>query len=513
MSHYGYFSMAQYNETVLPKINEYVKTNIVKKSRANYPSSKPCKGDIGYPKGIWKYYVYLKYDIDHGSSISFNHLLSLVLYTDFTDLSRDFSSTFRAVKSHETLDSIKQRNSNYYHWSKSLREMVQMFGSHDDFGTLAGPFFCGLSCSMCFPEFEIRLCSPTSTSYHLEVATKFTGGEGQGIIVQLNNTVKYHGCLRGFNCHWLSAFKEESEVLWFGGHYRIKIESVRILKTHNNYELFFVAFSKFNQFFNGTYDEFRGDQMSSVEKQIIMKLLNWKSNRLDGGFHQYIYDSFLLFTKSKTQIVLHLHQLYLAQSNDKHSIEKEILAKYITYDDEGFESNDDSDYVMIAAKIKELFDQNNIVGMLMHKITAERSSYESYDWREVNNNTANINLFRPQLFSIFDNIVQITIYATAQTSIGFGCNGHSQYYFSFFNLLRLISTTSSLKRIVIKADRQWNGSYGKDSWLCSLWSILGVEICKKYKEKQFDIKIKPKKQVTGRDMVFEDLILIERSVC
>ena len=62
------------------------------------------------------------------------------------------------------------------------------------------------------PYFSIRLCSPTSTTLHIEVAMKFSGQ--QGMILSLNNPYKNRKCryLRGFGVGAVSRYPEEDEV-------------------------------------------------------------------------------------------------------------------------------------------------------------------------------------------------------------------------------------------------------------------------------------------------------------
>eukprot|EP01084_Bolivina_argentea_P260441 439823_1 len=234
ISHYKHFNMKDYIELVIPKINEYISTETVKETKA----------DSG--GGDW---IKFKYDVLAGSSLSFHHLLCIILYCDYTELSRDFSSSFRALKPFEPLSSIKARNANYWWMAKGLRETVQLFGDYSgwgsDEGTLPGPFYSGLNNVMAFPEFEIRFCSPVSTSQQIEVATQFAGSDG--CIIQLNNTVYQHGFLHGFSCGWVSRYKEEAEVIYIGGHYRIKIESVRIINRNQNFEEYFAVLAKFNK--------------------------------------------------------------------------------------------------------------------------------------------------------------------------------------------------------------------------------------------------------------------------
>ena len=132
-------------------------------------------------------------------------------------------ATFRKCKAYESLISIKQRNKEYAVWSKLLRETVQYYGlkgydatlDQSNTETSKGPFFCGMSAEIAIPEFNIRLCGPTSTSKKIEVATRFAGEKG--IVLQLNNNGHYHGILlRSFDCSFFSNYHGEDESLFFG---------------------------------------------------------------------------------------------------------------------------------------------------------------------------------------------------------------------------------------------------------------------------------------------------------
>eukprot|EP01084_Bolivina_argentea_P278263 475289_1 len=180
--------------------------------------------------------------------LTFSHLLSLVFYCDYSELSTDFSSTFRKRHSYETIESIKNRNSKYYYLSKYLRECVDGRSERESGGgpyanRLLGPFYCGMSVVLSIPSFNIRLCSPTSTSKQVAVAIKFSGDAG--CILQFNNPTDkgdygstQYSYLRCFNVSWLSRYKEEDERLFCGGFRPIKLDSVRLRKTNQNFEKF-----------------------------------------------------------------------------------------------------------------------------------------------------------------------------------------------------------------------------------------------------------------------------------
>eukprot|EP01084_Bolivina_argentea_P185180 319353_1 len=101
-----------YENYVLPKASAYLQTNTVKamKCLAAWIDEK------------------LHYGIDKDNPITLNHLLSIILYCDFSLLCTSFSSTFRKLFPSETLNSAKKRNQKYWYLSKYLRETVQYFG-------------------------------------------------------------------------------------------------------------------------------------------------------------------------------------------------------------------------------------------------------------------------------------------------------------------------------------------------------------------------------------------------
>ena len=117
-----------------------------------------------------------------GAFILMHHLLSIILYCDLDTYSRKFSETFRKLQSHETLQSVKQRNRDFWWQSKSFKEAVELFGYNVLSNKYDGPFFTGLSCVLAIPQFLINLYAPTSTSVDIEVAANFA--DEYGMIIQ-----------------------------------------------------------------------------------------------------------------------------------------------------------------------------------------------------------------------------------------------------------------------------------------------------------------------------------------
>ena len=190
-------------ESIIHKVEQFKQTVTAKTTTAKFEND-----SYTHPRDK------MQYDFPEGTPITTDHLMAIILYTDFTQLSSDFSATFRQKNPFETEEQVKKRNNKYWFWSKKLKEVLRAYGqSYYNYGSWdgeTGPFFTGVSWIMTLPEFIILLFSPTSTSMQLEVAMKFSG-DGFGMILEFNNTdgsAIYTPC---FDCSWISRFKEEEE--------------------------------------------------------------------------------------------------------------------------------------------------------------------------------------------------------------------------------------------------------------------------------------------------------------
>eukprot|EP01084_Bolivina_argentea_P011998 22480_1 len=183
---------------------------------------------------------------------------------------------------------------------------------------MSGPFFCGTSIVMTIPSFNLRLNGPVSTSMHIEVAVKFSD-RNRGAVMQLDNplTLQHQG-LCGFNLSWISNFPEEDERLFFGGYYFIKLTSIRLGSTKQNFGAAMHIMYYLDVILTGgeLLDD-NGKQMT-VEKQDIQLLKDLFTTVLGNTkptVDHYIFTTFQSFTQNKQQIVLNLPELIKANNN------------------------------------------------------------------------------------------------------------------------------------------------------------------------------------------------------
>ena len=211
----SHLSMKKYNLAII-KAKEHMSTYMIKAMTCtglNF-AAEPC-------------------GIAVGSILSINHVISVILYTDYSDYCSDFSSSFRKLSATESFQSVKKRNATYWFQSKYFRESVECYGTsgrnelfdeamkynikgfRDIIGNIGtqratdnGPFYTGICQPLILPEFALNIFNPTSTSKDIEVSINFASRDG--MILQLSRDITSghgnHTYLTNFDCSWLSRY-------------------------------------------------------------------------------------------------------------------------------------------------------------------------------------------------------------------------------------------------------------------------------------------------------------------
>ena len=154
--------------------------------------------------------------------MSVEHVLSIILYTDYDELSYNFSSTFRRKPSADDENKsvtqihseLKHRNAEYWYWSKALREAVELWGMPLNSSKNKYKTFYHGSSYLIFDKMAAKFSSPTSTTTSIQVATIFA--KEKGLILELEQYSGYGADLTYFDVNFISAFSNEDEKLFFG---------------------------------------------------------------------------------------------------------------------------------------------------------------------------------------------------------------------------------------------------------------------------------------------------------
>lgn len=402
--------------------------------------------------------AFLHYGIEKDEPITMQHIISLILYCDFSKFCSSFSSTFRKIIGYETLLSVKKRNQEFWWQSKLFRETVEIYGTigwRDKAGWKNGengPFYTGVDRVLIVSSFCCRLYAPTSTSKHIEVSMNFATRDGS--IVQFNNNG--HGgasFLTFFNCRWLSTYNDEDDRIFCGGWMTIRIESIRIVDNCNNYEHWLHALFILDSMLSGTglIDENDLD-MTETDFNMINILLTINNN-CPPLIDPYVLSTFKAYIKNKKQITINMQPLdYFCR---KHEMNKLII----------------------------------------------ESGLKNYKTEDINANTfeSRYNLISSETFAQFKYVTHIII------ETGFV----KKFCYGFNLLLFLEVIASSLCWRQIKIQETFNLKTNKTSWIDILWSLSSSKIQTAFHKKHLKIqKTRNKTGAFGKSI--KDCLIIER---
>ena len=372
----------------------------------------------------------------YGDPLNIDHLKCIIMYCDYTELSRDFTMSFRKSDPFQPLSPIKKHNSYYYHWSKILKQTITEYGQDYDNGNgllpkLVGPFFCGMSAVLNVPQFNMFIYSPLSTSIKVNVSVKFSGE--RGMILEMDNSRGSGKLLRGIHVQWISRYREEDERLFFGcGHgskqVPINISSIRIIETGTNYGEIIQAITLFDNIISGNTPMRISTSIWKKATLIMNHLLN-NNDKTENKFDSFIYNTFKLFMDRKNKLKIDMNAL------DYFKVDLSFCN--LIFGGAGFQTKryeQDNDYL--------IYDDTNI----------------------------------PR-FKLFDNLGIVTI---------IGIQRHNKYW--SFSLISLLSkmVESNIKQANISTN--WMMADDFTSWISSVWNQSCSSLVKEYKKKGFAIE-------------------------
>ena len=299
-----------------------------------------------------------------------------------------------------------------------------------------GPFHCGLNGLFNIGSFAIYLKGPYSTSKDIEIATNFATNDG--LILSIQNDTLPSQFQSVFNCSWISAYSEENERLFIYGECRLRLETITIIPTAQNFQQWFHALYIFDAMISAQSLDagiLQNINILSSDILIVRKLLGYSLNMLsvkkksefleevDG----YIINNWQIYLNQKTQIKINMSML-------------------------DYHYGSLSDLIIYSIK--------------------EAKEYDKIDDGDL------LNVLNTKICKIFPKLNQIVIHTTSYT-------GKYEHRFNLLSFLSSIQAAKSCIKYVIKAWRKYDyGIYSGSTWLNGI-SIGRIE--KQYNEKKWNI--------------------------
>eukprot|EP01084_Bolivina_argentea_P292986 503847_1 len=179
------------------------------------------------------------------------HILGVILYTDYDSLSFRFSQTFRKISENESDKLTKKRGNEFWNWRKTLIETVNAFGTQLKDSNIP-VFYHGVS-MVYFNSFHTTFNSPISTTTQLQIAYQFA--TQQGIILEVAAPKDDKFCdVTYFNCTFISSFANEDERVFIQPRYSwyvLSIVSIRNMARDENYKQYIMSMKFLQRLFTG----------------------------------------------------------------------------------------------------------------------------------------------------------------------------------------------------------------------------------------------------------------------
>eukprot|EP01084_Bolivina_argentea_P088710 160160_1 len=269
--------------------NEYTKSSI--KLQSNY-----CNQNFVeyYSRKVnWKF--------------SIQHLLSLMIYCNYTELQFELSKTYR--------ENGGDNHTNFYFWGKYLKISVHRF-NHEN--SKVSTFYHGIGKQLLWPQYVSRYRTgvfvncPLSTTSVPEVAFSFSNSD-TGMVFTFKHVSKQH-----LSVAWLSDYPSENEFLFVQTTHRMIINDIIEINSGYHYKILLYAMQHLDTIcFGGeNIQDIADSQTSMIIDMIIQHRLSSDLSSIYESWHhlsEYGKQTIDVYFKNKKRI--YLQPLHIRQKN------------------------------------------------------------------------------------------------------------------------------------------------------------------------------------------------------
>ena len=158
-----------------------------------------------------------------GSRMRMSHMMSVTIYTDYSQIQCEFKKRCRKAYRGEPLAELIVRNAEIAHWCRALKESIMFFGRTMSANECV---FSGMAGHLLFDSMYQRFECPLSTTKSERIATHRFAGDTSGVTLKLKRGNSQTRCL---DVTRFSCFPGEQERLFMGS--TLKIVSLLIGRT------------------------------------------------------------------------------------------------------------------------------------------------------------------------------------------------------------------------------------------------------------------------------------------
>ena len=221
--------------TQIKKTEQWLDTKCIKELK--------CK----YPKNLEMDQPGKHTDIEQGTPFLERHVLSLIFYCSFDQLSAKFSGTYRKISKKESDKDLKLRHQEFHHFGKSLYESINLYGNDVNSAVFGKYVYHGMDKAMLFDSTVAMINGPISTTTEKPVALHFA--DEQGMVLKLNKLDDRPGQYQFFNCCIVSDYTGEEERLFLQT--VLRIQNIIDVQLNQDYQWYCRAAAVFDVMMGG----------------------------------------------------------------------------------------------------------------------------------------------------------------------------------------------------------------------------------------------------------------------
>ena len=201
-------------------------------------------------------------DINKDKTISLQHLIAILMFIDYKELSMNFCKYIVKINENEQDKILRQRVREYRNWYKLIRESVDLFGNKladsktNNWYSSISQIDGDQNKEVIFNKFAIRFNQPLfiTNSIYSAIANSSNNNNNNGYIVTLRQNGFVDGFMSFNYCSFLSYFGYNQNEIICGGYQKLMILNIRSIAIKNkiNYSRFIKPISFLHHFLNET---------------------------------------------------------------------------------------------------------------------------------------------------------------------------------------------------------------------------------------------------------------------
>eukprot|EP01084_Bolivina_argentea_P061829 113031_1 len=280
-------------------------------------------------RACWYQGINQHHNIHPEQSMQQPHVLSLVLYTQCTELCTTFRETYRKLPSEQSIFDQITRHSIFAHLGRLLYESFVFYGSKE---SKIETLYTGISMPLLFKTLYCTFDSPTSTTTAESVACSFGGDNG--IILKLEGceSTKY---IKTLDMGLFTCFHNEDEQLIFETRLHIKDIFMPSSAQFIGKRLMNI-FSLYDLLIHGNYIQ-EAKLLTQKNQKALLKLIQSAMNSEISSYTRSSYVNSLIRTliEQNNKIWLNVEQIQLLNNQDLKCMfiqqNKEDFGEFVQY--------------------------------------------------------------------------------------------------------------------------------------------------------------------------------------